>query len=58
MSPSAKEALKALDDIQSDIIGMVATNRNVDPSVVREWLERPVNAVSRHLSAVLLIALP
>ena len=37
MSPSAKEALKALlDDIQSDIIGMVATNRNVDPSVVRE----------------------
>ena len=44
MSPSAKEALKALlDDIQSDIIGMVATNRNVDPAVVREWLERPVN---------------
>ena len=44
MSPSAKEALKALlDDIQSDIIGMVATNRSVDPSVVREWLERPVN---------------
>jgi protease-4 len=44
MSPSAKEALKALlDDIQSDVIGLVARNRDVDPSVVRQWLETPVN---------------
>ena len=44
MSSSAKESLKGLlDDIQSDIIGMVAKNRKVDPSVVSQWLEDPVN---------------
>ena len=50
MSDSAKEALKALlDDIQSDIIGLVARNRKVDPSEVRKWLETPVNGSAEAL---------